>query len=1027
MKKQILSLVCLSVSLCMACSDDANTAGRGNSKQDLKPCINNDECQEPYRCIASSCGIPASLGETCGKDDRVCVEGTCEGGICTAPKEPAIGDPCTTHSDCGNKLACLADKCAEKLGTGSACDDNAVCISGVCHEKACAEVRQEGEACGDHAFCKEGLWCGFENTCRALPLPGERCDENIGCAGDAICEENYYDDAFYCYLGDLTDGASCGEFYACASGWYCSRELERCVKTVANGEVCSDYLLCSSSSVCLNGVCTQNLGDCETDSDCGTDSYCCNEDACNVKNVCIPYGEGPRGDTDETCEYQTVPGMFEAAIQCEWTAQCVKNQSTTATQCTWTATQAPDYPNHANVLMTPLVIDTPHDSGQANEIVFVTYNSTDGSDPSGQGTNINYYGVIRILNAETCALHESIFDDNNHIIAGSNIVVADVTGDGNVEIFASRGSAQKSGAGGGIVAWHWIDPLPPSEEHPEGVKGHYGFWWKTDVASASTLNWGGSAIHDINNDGIPEIIGFGGEVFDATTGKRLNRGQTIDELQYTPTLGDFDNDKRIEIIGKDSIYEWDTEQSKWVLEYENILDGAPVHHAFADFGTPREDGTFDYDNFDGRAEIVSCGSNRVRVTTLEGKHLLDVSPSGDKGGGPCTVGDFDGDGRPEVATAFGYYYRIFDPLCTTANEDCQAPYTLWEKKSQDLSSASTGSSLFDFDGDGAMEAVYADECYTRVYDGKTGDVLFSSYHTSSTWHEYPVIADVDNDESAEIVVGSNNAPNCNEYDPIHRGLRCEKNADCRSRSCVDGLCRCTKDDQCNAKPDAYGYLEYACVDGITAADKAGGKVCRAKHQKGAWMTGVRVLRDRLDRWTSSRNIWNQHAYNITNILDDMTIPKTEDWIQNHMSVDPRLNNFRQNVQGKRGRNVAPDITGRFTKDGNTCSQSGGKISLGAVICNRGTKMVASQMPATFYLLDDDGTTRTKKLCTSYTSENVPIGGCLPVSCTINDSSEVLYKKIVMVANDDGDGGRTTVECNEDNNEDFTTVEACPIY
>ena len=29
-----------------------------------------------------------------------------------------------------------------------------------------------------------------------------------------------------------------------------------------------------------------------------------------------------------------------------------------------------------------------------------------------------------------------------------------------------------------------------------------------------------------------------------------------------------------------------------------------------------------------------------------------------------------------------------------------------------------------------------------------------------------------------------------------------------------------------------------------------------------------MLRDQLDRWASSRNLWNQHAYSITNVDDD---------------------------------------------------------------------------------------------------------------------------------------------------------------
>ena len=64
------------------------------------------------------------------------------------------------------------------------------------------------------------------------------------------------------------------------------------------------------------------------------------------------------------------------------------------------------------------------------------------------------------------------------------------------------------------------------------------------------------------------------------------------------------------------------------------------------------------------------------------------------------------------------------------------------------SSATTGSSIFDFEFDGQAEAVYGDECFTRVYEGKTGEVLYSSYRTSCTWYENPIVADVDNDRIA---------------------------------------------------------------------------------------------------------------------------------------------------------------------------------------------------------------------------------------------------------------------------------------
>jgi hypothetical protein len=64
--------------------------------------------------------------------------------------------------------------------------------------------------------------------------------------------------------------------------------------------------------------------------------------------------------------------------------------------------------------------------------------------------------------------------------------------------------------------------------------------------------------------------------------------------------------------------------------------------------------------------------------------------------------------------------------------------------------------VFDFEGDGAAEVVYADETTMRIFDGSTGAVLFTDdTHNSHTRLEMPVIADVDNDDNAEIVIPEN--------------------------------------------------------------------------------------------------------------------------------------------------------------------------------------------------------------------------------------------------------------------------------
>jgi hypothetical protein len=113
--------------------------------------------------------------------------------------------------------------------------------------------------------------------------------------------------------------------------------------------------------------------------------------------------------------------------------------------------------------------------------------------------------------------------------------------------------------------------------------------------------------------------------------------------------------------------------------------------------------------------------------------------SGERGG-PPTIGNFVGkgpenpNGMPQLATAGAYAYRVFDLQCTASN-GCQdaARFIRWAQPSQDCSSGATGSTIFDFEGDGKAEAIYADECFVRVYDGKTGDVLFSQAHATATW------------------------------------------------------------------------------------------------------------------------------------------------------------------------------------------------------------------------------------------------------------------------------------------------------
>jgi len=370
---------------------------------------------------------------------------------------------------------------------------------------------------------------------------------------------------------------------------------------------------------------------------------------------------------------------------------------------------------------------------------------------------------------------------------------------------------------------------------------------------------------------------------------------------------------------------------------------------------------------------------------------------------------------------------------------------LWRLSSQDNSSSVTGSSVFDFEGDGRAEAIYADECYTRVYDGVTGEVIYSQYRSSCTWYENPIVADVDGDFNAEVVVGSNTncGIGCNgstvdsgdgrRVDARFAGLRCDSDVDCVSGTCackygVDldntclvgldpnevtlGLCTCTADAECGS---ATSY--FICSNRPTGAAYAfldafpSNRVCRAHHPGN--FNGILVYRDVLDRWVDTRRIWNQHAYSITHINEDGTAPpaSTKNW------TEAGLNNFRQNVLGDLDPEHSPDLTSGSGV--NTCVS--GESDSGVVtvsVCNRGTADVAA-VPVAFYA--GDPATGADPLCLLNTGQPLSPGECVQLSCvwpgttTVGDPECPLGAPVYVVADDDGSGGLGERECIEGNN------------
>lgn len=738
---------------------------------------------------------------------------------------------------------------------------------------------------------------------------------------------------------------------------------------------------CVLPQVCVGGTCMNPPPTCGGDDECSGDTYC-------DESVCVPYGVGTRSQDNPACGRPLVVGVF-----------------TPATKCRWTASTAGDHPDHRNVLTTPLVADFNFDNDATTtrpSIVFTTYNCDDGACGEEPGC----YGVIRIVDGATC--QDQFTLGSAPVIGSATPAIGDLDGDGRPDVVAKR-------IGGGVVGWRY-DQM--SQDFVEMWPG------QGSTFNGGICHWDGLAVHDLDDDGAPEIVeAFPYPAAYDSSGRLIDGSSLAARYSFGifPVAADVDGDGQVELLTGDATFRFDKIQRKWASTLYSPAVAAG-HTAIADFGSYGADPAADAAAVpDGVPEVVVVAEGTVRLQTLLGRIVYGPIgiPAGGKGG-PPTVADFDGDQHLEIGVAGIDNYAVFDPdcladpnamICASLRRDG----ILWQKRSQDHSSSETGSAVFDFDGDGQAEVVYADECFSRIYQGKTGDVVHSQPHTSCTWYENPTVADVDGDFKTEIVIPSNSSCSvvCPALDPVFDGLRCVSDDDCPSgTSCGKeaesdsvGRCRCSSDADC-------GSSSLTCVNPI-AGPSSQGKVCRTLHAQGTSMQGIEVLHDVRDRWVGSRAIWNQHTYAVTNVRDDGTIPRTSDWSANWTTTG--LNNFRANVQGKLGPLVSPDITAKLA-DSLACTA--GRLELVATVCNRGAAPVAAGVPISFY---QGASPAMKLLCQAATQQLLAPGACETVSCEVDvdDASFV----VTVVADDDGQGRGATTECSEGNNAD-TLSEVC---
>jgi len=357
-------------------------------------------------------------------------------------------------------------------------------------------------------------------------------------------------------------------------------------------------------------------------------------------------------------------------------------------------------PGHAWSVVTPLVANLTDDNGDGVIDMCDTPDVLVSAYENAFGTD-----QLFLLDGATGELHYA-FEGGQ---AGTP-AIGDIDGDGEADVV---------GYSGGLVAWN-----------ADG-----SFKWHSDVISVP----GEVGLADLDNDGDVEIY--------TATAIVSHTGEAIWQLtdvnvprSYGPVAVDLDGDDDLEVVYGTRAYHH---------------DGTPYYLADALSSDYVQVAVGNLDD-DDEPEIL--------VTALEGVSLLEhdgsVKWSGRNPNGdpitddvwrrPAAIHDFDGDGVAEFAMNSATHFSVFEADASV----------VWMADVAESSGTAAGTG-FDFIGSGTAQAVFADEFSAWVF-GEGGTPLMQVPRTSWTAVEYPVVADVDNDGSAELVVVSNIWPGYHE-------------------------------------------------------------------------------------------------------------------------------------------------------------------------------------------------------------------------------------------------------------------------
>jgi hypothetical protein len=234
-----------------------------------------------------------------------------------------------------------------------------------------------------------------------------------------------------------------------------------------------------------------------------------------------------------------------------------------------------------------------------------------------------------------------------------SLTVADVDRDGNLDLVATQFA-------GNTVTIHWGD-------------GKGGFGNRTPATLRTGTTPQGVAVADFDIDGRPDIVTVSGGDFNVGVTFHFataNAGAfTRWDVQGTPplnvvTVGDFDKDGRPDVAAAGTA-------TSDITTLVNTRAGFSIRTFPSGGSSPRGIAAIDL-NRDGAPDLVTGnrGTSTVQIALGKGDGTFDAPEPVTAGAGSraVTVGDFDNDGRVDIASAAEYEESVTVLSNTTAFE-----------------------------------------------------------------------------------------------------------------------------------------------------------------------------------------------------------------------------------------------------------------------------------------------------------------------------------------------------------------------